>query len=156
MVGVPARRAAPHTDGLLGLAVSPLSSPGVAQPDQVRSVESLEHSRLPAPRGGSDCLRGPVGRLGHPPGGEGGGGAGARVEADLGAGPAGGGGVREGVVRLSVGRLGVAGLVAVQILAPRGGSSLGRAAGGLERLARLDIGLVGDDVDPHPHVGQSL
>ena len=44
---VPGDGDAPDAGRLLCLAVSPLASPGVAQSDEVRSVESLEDSRLP-------------------------------------------------------------------------------------------------------------
>ena len=64
----------------------------------------------------------------------------------------------EGVVGLGVGRLGVAGLVAVQVFAP-GRTSKARLAGtqtGLPGLPGGSLGLVCDDVDPHPHIRQPL
>ena len=51
--------ATPHTGALLGLAAPPLTSPGVAQPDEVGPVEGLEDSGLARRR--PDCLGCPVG-----------------------------------------------------------------------------------------------
>ena len=65
----------------------------------------------------------------------------------------------QGVVRLCVRGLGVGGLVAVQIFAPgraRRPSGLAGTEAGLSGLPRGSLSLVGDDVDPHPHVRQAL
>ena len=66
--------------------------------------------------------------------------------------------MRQRVVRLGVGRLGVAGLVAVKIFAPGGAraSSLAGTDTGLPGLPGLALSFVSDDVDPHPHIRQAL
>ena len=76
----------------------------------------------------------------------------------LGAGPGGGGRVGQGVVGLRVRGLGVAGLVGlVEVLAPswRSWHLAWRRCGHWSWTDSIR-GLVGDNVDPHPHVRQTL